>query len=109
MIPVDRPEDPPEISIYTTKRSKLPDGTKVTAYEKERFLAIEYYANPDNYLNDEKLTQQKAPKFSVYKNTELAEKLAETFNDKCAYCESKFGAVTKACLLYTSPSPRDRG
>jgi uncharacterized protein (TIGR02646 family) len=103
MIRIERDLNPPDLPVYTHKRSKALDGTKVTKYEREKELAIAYYSDPDHFQNDEKVTEKKAPTFSVYKDKGLVAALEDVFGKKCAYCESDFGAVTPSDIEHFRP------
>ena len=93
---------------------------------KERAAAQAWFAD-EAHLN---LPFEK-PGFDAYRGDDVKRTLEEAFHHKCAYCESSYGpvmpldvehyrpkakvtlptvvdGVTKGCLLYTSPSPRDR-
>jgi len=129
MIKVTRPPAP-DIPVYSDKKHKLSheertfllsvlddqsvsfadfiprledENEKFTKAEQETMKAIVYYANPENFDNDEKKTKKKGPKFNVYSNDKLKEVLKKTFNKKCAYCESKFLQVSPADIEHFRP------
>ena len=88
MIFIEKESKAPDISVYTSKRSQLPDGTRVTKAEKETLMAINFYGDPTKFSNNRKVTPDSDPEFKVYSNKKLKKKLIEVFNGKCAYCES---------------------
>ncbi|WP_298514741.1 hypothetical protein [uncultured Kordia sp.] len=125
MIKINRPETP-NINIYTEKTkslslelrtnllkliaedavhfqgfvSRLEDENEMfTKAEEETLEAINYYADPANF----KVEGKKAPSFTVYKDKELKEKIRTVFNDKCAYCDSKFLANSNADIEHFRP------
>lgn len=125
MIKIDRPKTP-NIKIYTEKSESLatelrtnllklinedaihfPDfvsrlkdeNEKFTKAEEETLEAINYYADPDNFKNEDK----KTPSFTVYKNKELKEKISTLFNGKCAYCDSTFLSTSNADIEHFRP------
>lgn len=103
MIKISRNLNTPDLPVYTQKRSKALDGTKVTKYDREKELAIAYYSNPGHFQNEKKVTDKKAPAFSVYKDKDLVGALEHVFGKKCAYCESDFGAVTPNDIEHFRP------
>jgi uncharacterized protein (TIGR02646 family) len=103
MIYVSRSSDAETLPLYTKTTVKAADGkTKVTRFERERAAAITFFTNVANYHNNEKLGE-KSFSFKVYKDKALANVLARDFRSKCAYCESKFGAVSSADIEHYRP------
>lgn len=101
MIKINRNQLPPDIGVYKeiVSRGKGRGLTKATF---EYNSAVAYHTNIDHYLNNEKLTKDKFT-FSVYKDKELSEELGKIFGNKCAYCESCFGAVTAKDIEHFRP------
>jgi len=103
MIFVSRSNAAAALPLYTAKTVKAVGSTaKVTRYEREREGAIAFFTNPANYLNNQKLVDTTFA-FKVYKDKELARVLAQDFRKKCAYCESRFGAVTSSDIEHYRP------
>lgn len=92
MIKINRGPVPPKIKIYSEKKFKGLNGSRITKAEQELEKAIAFFTNPANYQNDLKITTEKFS-FGVYKNRELAKELERVFGKKCAYCESDFAHV----------------
>lgn len=103
MIYISRSSDAETLPLYTKTTVKAEDGeTKVTRFERERAAAITFFTNTANYHDNKKLVE-KSFSFKVYKDKELANVLAKDFRKKCAYCESKFGAVSSADIEHYRP------
>jgi uncharacterized protein (TIGR02646 family) len=103
MIRIDRGPTPFTIKVYASKNSLGLDGvTSVTKAEEELENATAFFTNPSNYVNEVKLTKT-GFNFTVYKNPELTRALARIFGTKCAYCESRFGAVTPREIEHFRP------
>jgi uncharacterized protein (TIGR02646 family) len=103
MISVKRSLDAAALPLYAKATVKASDGvTKVTRYERERADAIAFFADKANYFNDKKLVETSFD-FKVYKDKALAKVLSKDFREKCAYCESKFGAVTSGDIEHFRP------
>ncbi len=129
MIKINRPPTP-DIKVYTEKNQNLSteernfllalldsqsiqfgsfiprlqdEQERFTKAEEETLKAIAYYANPENFKDNKKLTSAKAPNFKVYKDPELKELLKATFHKKCAYCESLFLQVSPADIEHFRP------
>ncbi|NDZ15545.1 hypothetical protein [Variovorax sp. WS11] len=69
--------------------------------EKERILAIEHYAQQP--------PPKKAYKFKVYKAKDVQETLAQLFHNKCAYCESSYGATQPVDVEHYRPKGAVKG
>ncbi len=102
MIFVEREDTSADLAVYAKPTVRDANGTKVTRYERERANAIAFFTDTAHYLNDEKLDDASFS-FAVYKDKELARALARDFHKKCAYCESKFAAVTPADIEHYRP------
>lgn len=103
MISVERSADAAALPCYTQATVKSPDGlAKVTRYARERAAAIAFFTNPANYLNNQKLVQTSFG-FQIFKDKQLAGVLSRDFMKKCAYCESKFAAVTPSDIEHYRP------
>lgn len=103
MIFVERSTDAADLPLYSKATVKALDGkTKITRYERERDAAIAFFTNPANYFNNKKLVEG-AFGFKVYKDKQLADVLSREFRKKCAYCESKFAAVTPSDIEHYRP------
>lgn len=103
MISIARSSDAVALPLYAKATVKALDGTtKVTRYEREREAAIAFFTNPANYLNNTKLAATSFG-FKIYKDKELAGILSRDFRKKCAYCESRFGAVTSSDIEHYRP------
>lgn len=101
MIKINRSQVPPEIGIY---KNKITRGISrgLTKAEREYSNSVIYHTNNKHYLNNLKLTKDKFI-FSLYKDKELSEELGRIFGNKCAYCESCFGAVTAKDIEHFRP------
>ncbi len=103
MIFIKRSNDAATLPLYRKATVKAADGTsKITRYQRERDAAIDFFSNTANYLDNKKLVE-KSFGFKVYKDKELAKILSCDFRKKCAYCESKFGAVTSSDIEHYRP------
>jgi hypothetical protein len=103
MIFVTRSPDAAALPLYAKATVKALDGTtRVTRYVREREAAIAFFTNPANYLNNEKRVETSFG-FKVYKDKQLAGVLSANFRKKCAYCESRFGAVTDKDIEHYRP------
>lgn len=103
MISVERTPAAAALPCYTETTAKALDGvTKVTRYQSERERAIAFFTNPAHYLNNKKLVKNSFG-FSVFKDKELAGVLTREFRKKCAYCESRFAAVTPNDIEHYRP------
>ncbi|WP_299525416.1 hypothetical protein [Winogradskyella sp.] len=88
---------------YASILERLDSGAKFTRAEVETLKAIAFFADLNNFNNNKKITDKSNIKFTVYKNDKLKEHLKEIFNDKCAYCESKFTHVTPPDIEHFRP------
>ncbi len=81
-------------------RSSVPAPSSLTdaagAGKAELISAREFYTK----------SPEKTYSFSAYKGTDVAETLRKLFNDKCAYCESTFRAVSPADIEHYRPKGR---
>jgi uncharacterized protein (TIGR02646 family) len=103
LIRVERTPDAAALPCYEQATVKSLDGlAKVTRYQREREAAIAFFSNPVNYLNNQKLVQISFG-FKVFKDKQLAGVLSRDFMKKCAYCESKFAAVTPSDIEHYRP------
>lgn len=102
MIHVERSPDAADLPIYVQASVKAANGNKVSRYAREREAAIAFFTDPAHYFNDAKLVE-KSFGFSVYKDKALTAVLAKNFCKKCAYCESRFGAVTPGDIEHYRP------
>ncbi|MBJ2153540.1 MULTISPECIES: hypothetical protein [Paracoccaceae] len=103
MISIERTTDAAALACYAVATVyDLGGAAKVTRHERERELAIQFFTNPANYFNNQKLAS-KSFAFKVYKDKELAKVLSREFCKKCAYCESKFAAVTASDIEHYRP------
>jgi uncharacterized protein (TIGR02646 family) len=94
---------PPSITAFVKKTVKGADGvTKLTRAEREIEQAHAFFTDQTNYLNNEKRTD-KVFAFSVYKDSDLVQALEAVFGLKCAYCESRFAAVTPKDIEHFRP------
>lgn len=91
------------IPAYKDIRKRLKNNEKFTKAEAETLKAIAYFADQANFKNDEKLTDVQPPKFDVYRNDKLKDKLRSLFFNKCAYCESDFAHVTPPDIEHFRP------
>lgn len=101
MIRIDRGAAPP-LAVYTRESVELKDGKKVSRAAGELALAIEFFTDANNYANDQKLSE-KSFAFRVYKDAGLAKALNAAFGGKCAYCESRYQAVTPKDVEHFRP------
>lgn len=101
MIKIIRSQVQPAIDIYTKKISRG-KGRGLTKAVHEYNTAVAYHTNITHYHNDEKLTKNNFA-FSLYKDKELCNELEKIFGNKCAYCESCFGAVTAKDIEHFRP------
>lgn len=103
MISIKRSNDAVTLSVYAKATVKSADGTdKITRYQRERTDAIAFFTNTANYLDNRKLNKINFS-FKVYKDKDLARILSTDFRKKCAYCESRFGAVTPSDIEHYRP------
>ena len=101
MIRIEKDMAPPDLPVYT-KQSIGPKNEKITRAANELACAIKFFTDEKNYSKNQKLTE-KSFSFRVYKDVELAAELARIFGSKCAYCESRFGAVTPRDIEHFRP------
>ena len=94
----------PNTSPFGDLVPRLRDNSeKFTKAEKETLKAIQYYADPENFKDDIKVTKKKGPTFSVYKDKNLKKALRELFHKKCAYCDSSFVESSPADIEHFRP------
>jgi 5-methylcytosine-specific restriction endonuclease McrA len=84
---------PQALRAFSKPTVRGDNGIRVTRDEREKQSARAFYLDPNNFANDQKLTD-KTFEFVIYKDKELSRELDRVFGTKCAYCESNFGAVT---------------
>lgn len=101
MIHIQKSIAPPLIPIYN-KASIGPKGSQITPAASELANAIAFFTDGKNYAHDKKITKKHFA-FKVYKNTKVSEELEKVFGTKCAYCESRFGAVTPKDVEHYRP------
>jgi len=101
MIKINRSPVPPDIGVYTRVVTRGA-GSRLTKAKREYIDALTFHANIAHYDNDVKLTKNKFT-FSIYKDKELSAELGRVFGNKCAYCESCFGAVTAKDIEHFRP------
>lgn len=101
MIHIQKSIAPPFISVYN-KASVGQKGSQITPAASELANAIAFFTDRNNYADDKKVTKKRFV-FKVYKNTEVSEELEKVFGTKCAYCESRFGAVTPKDVEHYRP------
>lgn len=94
MIKVIRGSLPKTIQAFHVKSVLAADGiTMLTKANDELERAVRFCTDPKHYLGEKKLIKKEFS-FTVYKDPELAALLEIVFNNKCAYCESRFAHVT---------------
>lgn len=101
MIKIIRSQVPPDIDIYT-KIITRGRGRGLTKAVHEYNSSVNYHTSLTNYSNNVRLTKEKFS-FSLYKDKELVRELGKIFGNKCAYCESCFGAVTTKDIEHFRP------
>jgi uncharacterized protein (TIGR02646 family) len=101
MIRINRPLQP-AIDVFVRQTVSAGAGKKITRAASELAKAIDFFTDPNNYINDQKLTKKKF-NFKVYKDSELVTALEQIFGNKCAYCESSFGHVTPKDIEHYRP------
>lgn len=106
MIQIDRGPRP-AIPIYVDKTVDVAGGTPLTKAEDEQKRAEKFFTDPNNYLNNTKLTKEKF-NFAVYREAALRGELDRVFQTKCAYCESNFGAVMPKDVEHFRPKSEIR-
>lgn len=84
-------------------KEKLINDQPLTKEEHETLKAIAYYADPNNFNGNRKLTDKKGPSFSVYRNAALKEILKSITHGKCAYCEVDFLSNSRADVEHFRP------
>lgn len=101
MIKINRSQATPNIPVYVRAMTR---GRSIglTQAVREYNESIDFHTNVSHYLNEEKITDSKF-KFNVYKDKELVAELGKIFGNKCAYCESCFGAVTPKDIEHFRP------
>ncbi|MGH8235988.1 MAG: retron system putative HNH endonuclease [Steroidobacteraceae bacterium] len=85
-----------------TRQTVSAGGKKITRAASELAKAIDFFTDPNNYRNEQKLTR-KFFNFKVYKDKELMAELEKIFGNKCAYCESSFAHVTPKDIEHYRP------
>ncbi|MDH6331229.1 uncharacterized protein (TIGR02646 family) [Stenotrophomonas sp. 1278] len=101
MIHIKKTVVPPSVPVYN-KASVGPKGSQITPAASELANAIAFFTDGSNYADDKKITKKRFI-FKVYKNTSISEELEKVFGTKCAYCESRFGAVTPKDVEHYRP------
>lgn len=88
---------------FSALRNRLEAGGLFTKAEFETLQAIAYYADENHFKDDKKITDKKAPTFSVYKTPALKQILKDLTHGKCAYCELDFLAGSRADIEHFRP------
>jgi uncharacterized protein (TIGR02646 family) len=102
LICIEREDGTRDLGVYVKLTVRGENGDKVSRFERERANAIAFFTDESHYQNDEKLGDASFS-FAVYKDKEIAKALSKSFRRKCAYCESKFAAVTPADIEHYRP------
>lgn len=90
-------------AMLSALKQKLETNQLLTKEEHETLKAIAYYADQNNFKNDQKLTDKKGPSFSVYRNPHLKDILKAITHGKCAYCEMDFLSNARADIEHFRP------
>lgn len=99
MILIKQELDVPVIDSYKTVRQTRGKckGKEISKADCEKNSLELYFSDPKNYRieDNKKFYIEKSEvinaKFKVYKNDDIKKALHESFNGKCAYCETKIG------------------
>jgi len=102
MIHVPRPAAP-NITVFSTCTVTARDKvTRITRAARELQQCIDFFCNQQHYRNDLKVTDKDFV-FRVYRDRDLAQELEKVFRGKCAYCESRYGAVAPKNIEHFRP------
>lgn len=101
MIHIQNTITAPSIPVYN-KASVGKKGSQITPAASELANAIAFFTDASNYDDNKKITKKNF-NFKVYKNTKVSDELEKVFGMKCAYCESRFGAVTPKDVEHYRP------